>query len=213
MESKNLIFFMSHVDDFEISCLSYLFKHKDEYDNINCIIATSWDAKKEIWKENLGLIEEKIQKKIFYQNLDFDQRKMQTDFDQIKNKFYNLINFGLNSRFDIVSHDSNDCHTDHLAAHQIAKGIYKYTDRFVTVYSPSSTNFDANYWIGLTEDQFKFKKILLDKYDINVEQSYTKLGYYLQSEKHYDIGSIYHLENFVHRHHDQYECYRILKWS
>lgn len=204
---------MSHIDDFEISCLSYLFKHKDEYDKIICVVATSWDAKKEIWRENLSLIEEKIKNKIHYTNLEFNQRRMQTDFDDIKNKFYGSIDFNSGSRFDIISHDFNDCHTDHLSAHLIAKGIYKYTDRFVTVYSPSSTKFDANYWIGLSEEEFQFKKTLLDKYDINVEQSYTKLGYYLQSEKHYDIGSAYYLENFVHKHHPHYECYRILKWS
>jgi hypothetical protein len=204
---------MSHIDDFEISCLSYLFKHKDEYRDIKCIVATTWDAKKEIWKENLSAIEEKIQRKISYENLGFEQRKMQTNLDDIKNSLYGKISFDKSSRFDIISHDFNDCHTDHLAAHLISKGLYKYSDRFITVYSPSSSKFDANYWINLTDEDFEFKKLMLDKYDINVEQSYTKLGYYLQSEKHYDIGSAYYLENFVHKHYNHYECYRILKWS
>ena len=211
--SKNLLCFVSHIDDFEISCLGYIFKHKHDYDKIYCIIATTWEAKKNIWQQNLELIEKEAKIKILYINLEFEQRKLQTSFDEAKDKFYKAIDFNKSSRFDILTHDSNDCHTDHVATHAIAKGLYKYADRFTTIYSPSLANFNANYWIGLTDEQYDLKKSLLDKYDINVEQSYTKLGYYLQSNQHYDIGSIYYIESFVHSDHKHHECYKILKWS
>lgn len=200
------------MDDFEISCLGYILKHKSDYDVIHCVVATTWEAKKNIWQTNLQLIEDEIGKKITYTNLEFEQRKMQSSFDEIKDKFYKVIDFNRSSRFDILTHDANDCHTDHVAAHVISKGLYKYADKFITVYSPSSANFNANYWVGLTVEQYELKKKLLDKYDINVEQSYTKLGYYLQSNQHYDIGSAYYIENFVHSDYKHYESYKILKW-
>ena len=52
----------------------------------------------------------------------------------------------------------------------------------------------------------------VDKYDINNEQSYTKLGYYLQSEEHYNIGRAHVLENYVFDDYKHYEIYKILKW-
>jgi LmbE family N-acetylglucosaminyl deacetylase len=212
-DSKSLIFFVSHLDDFEISCLGYLLKHHEEYDKIVCVVATEWAGKIDIWDQNLKSIEERLGRKITYLNLKYEQRRLMNMFDDVKDSFYRDIEFGKDLRFDIVTHDPGDCHTDHVATHQIAKGLYKYADRFVTIYSPSSSNFQANYWIGLTDEDYSLKKTMLDKYDINAEQSYTKLGYYLQSDKHYDIGSAYYLENFVHNKHTHHECYRILKWS
>ena len=35
------------------------------------------------------------------------------------------------------------------------------------------------------------------------EQSYSKLGYYLQSDEHYNIGRAYVLENFVNKDCDK----------
>ena len=54
---------------------------------------------------------------------------------------------------------------------------------------------------------------MCDRYNIGNEQSYTKLGYYLQSEDHYNIGRAYQLENFVHLDDEYSECYKILKWK
>tara|TARA_A100001515_G_scaffold144411_2_gene148358 strand:+ start:364 stop:996 length:633 start_codon:yes stop_codon:yes gene_type:complete len=208
---KKLIFFLSHLDDFELSCYGFLIKNFEEYEEITIVIASHWEPKVKIWQENLKLFEKKIKRKINYINLGYGQRTLTTNFDELKDKFYNIIDFK-SSRFDIITHDDNDCHTDHVSVHNIAKGIYKYAQKFLTVYSPSSINFSPNYWIGLDEQQFKHKKQMLDKYDINVEQSYTKLGYYLQSDTHYDIGSCYFHENFVNVDYSNYECYKILKW-
>lgn len=206
---KDLYFFIAHLDDFEISCLGYLFKNKHQYNNINIIISTNWAPKKEIWKENLELIKSKLDINVDYINLDYNQRTLMSNFDNLKDDFYKQINF--NNRFDIVTHDSEDCHTDHIACNIIATGLFKYTNKFVTIYSPSSKNFKANYWIGLTKKTYQFKKECIDKYNINNEQSYTKLGYYIQNEDHYNIGKSYYLENFVHQDCDYYETYRILK--
>lgn len=202
---------MSHLDDFEMSCYGYLINNYRDYDEVLVVVASFWEAKASIWAENLEAIEQEIGKKITYINLGYGQRTLTSNFDKVKDDFYKLIDFK-NCRFDIITHDSNDCHTDHTCLHNIAKGMYKYTQRFITVYSPSSINFAPNYWIGLNEQQFVNKKQMLDKYDISVEQSYTKLGYYLQSETHYDIGSYYFHENFVNVDHSNYECYKILKW-
>lgn len=208
---KSLIFFVSHLDDFEISCYGFLTKNFKEYDKIIVVVASFWEPKIKIWEENLKIFEKKIGKKITYINLGYEQRTLTANFDKLKDDFYSIVDFKT-SRFDIVTHDNNDCHTDHVSVHNIAKGLYKYTQRFITIYSPSSINFNPNYWIGLNNEEYRDKKKMLDKYDINVEQSYTKLGYYLQSDTHYDIGSCYFHENFVHVDHSNYECYKILKW-
>lgn len=206
---KDLYFFIAHLDDFEISCLGYLFKNKQKYKNINIVISTKWDPKKNIWDSNLELIKSRLDVEISYINLGYNQRELMTDFDNLKDDFYKQIDY--NSRFDIVTHDSEDCHTDHVACNMIATGLFKYTNKFITIYSPSSKDFKANYWIGLPEEIYQLKKACVDKYNIDNEQSYTKLGYYIQSEEHYNIGRSYYLENFVHLDYDYYETYRVLK--
>tara|TARA_R110002126_G_scaffold140855_2_gene285696 strand:- start:1245 stop:1880 length:636 start_codon:yes stop_codon:yes gene_type:complete len=206
---KDLIFFIGHIDDFEISCLGYLFKNYHKYDKVNIFIATSWTLKRDIWKENLKIIETYLKIAINYKNFGYKQRRLNDCFDDLKDDFYKSVDF--NQRVDIVTHDNDDCHTDHIACHNIAMGLFKYTNNFTTIYSPSSRSFKANYWTGLTKDEFAIKKMCIDKYNIKNEQSYTKLGYYMQSESHYNIGKAYYLENFVHQDFDFYETYRVLK--
>jgi len=208
---KELIIFLAHIDDFECACYGYVFKHHKEYKKIKIITATTWAKKVSVWEENLRLFPKEILDKIEDINLGFTQRKLNTDFDDLKDKFYQLINFS--STFDILTHDENDCHTDHTVLFNIAKGMYKYAEKFVTIYSPSSANFNPNYYVGLPEDVYSIKKTALDKYNIQVEQSYSKLGYYLQSDAHYNIGKSYVLENCVNTNYDYYEIYKILKWG
>ena len=207
--TKNLYFFISHLDDFEISCIGFLFKNRSAYKKITIVVATQWPAKTKVWNENLELIKSKLGVDINYVNLGYPQRLLMTNFDSLKDNFYKQIDF--NSRFDIVTHDDEDCHTDHLACNMIATGLFKYTNKFVTVYSPSSKNFKANYWVGLPQNIYDLKKACVDKYNVQNEQSYTGLGYYMQSESHYNIGKAYYLENFVHQDFDFYETYRVLK--
>ena len=66
----------------------------------------------------------------------------------MKDDFYKKINF--DKRFDLITHDNNDSHTDHVAVNLVAKGMYKYCSRFITMYSPSSVHFESNYYIGLS---------------------------------------------------------------
>ena len=206
---KNLYFFVAHIDDFEISCLGYLFKYCNEYEKIKIIIPTTWKPKVDIWKENLEKIQKHINKKISYENFNFNQRELNKYFDDVKDEFYKTVNFSEN--FDIVCHDKNDCHTDHIVCHNIAMGLFKYSTKFTTIYSPSSIRFEPNCWLSLSPDQFKVKKECIDKYNIGNEQSYTKLGYYMENESFYNIGKSYHMENFARANYDYYETYKILK--
>ena len=211
-KKKELLVFIAHIDDFECACFGYLFKHHSRYDKIKIITATTWESKELIWKENLKLLPKDILSKIQELNLAFPQRRLHQHFDDVKDVFYQAINF--QSNFDILTHDENDCHTDHTALFQIAKGMYKYTERFVTIYSPSSSLFNPNYYIGLPNDVYQLKKQAIDKYEIEHEQSYSKLGYYLKSDEHYNIGKAYVLENCVDsQEFKYYEIYKILKWA
>ena len=207
---KHLMIFMAHIDDFEVSCYGYLFKHYREYDKIHLIVATTWNKKKSIMTKNLSELPKYIIDKLEYTNLKFKQRKLVTDFDDVKDMFYKLIDF--DNEFDILTHDSNDTHTDHKVISDISNGMFKYVNRYVTVYSPSSINFNPNYFLGIEDDVFSIKKIALDRYNIDNEQSYSKLGYYLQSDAHYNIGKSYVLENCVNTSYDYYEVYKIQKW-
>ena len=208
---KDLYVLVAHIDDIELSCWGYINKHANDYDNINLIIASDWERKDKIWRGNIESMSSHLKNKEFnYINLKFPQRKLQTNLDDLKDKFYGIINF--DQRFDILTHDDKDCHTDHLAINMIAMGMYKYTNKFITIYSPSSSKFKTNYWIPLDKDAWDIKVKMCNKYNIQAEQSYTKLGYYLQSEEHYNIGKTYQMENFVHNDYEHYDVYRILKW-
>jgi len=211
--SKKLIFFLAHIDDFEISCLGYLFKYFKEYDKIQIIIASTWSKKESIWKSNLEKIKKYLNKDIDYINLNFNQRRLTSDFDDVKDKFYNIITFNSNIRFDIVTHDAEDCHTDHTAVYKIAKGLFKYTDRFLSIYSPSSSSFNPNFWVGISDLELDFKKKLVVNYNIENEQSYSSVGNYLQDNGIENfLNNSYFFENFIYLDFNYYECYKLLKW-
>ena len=207
---KDLIVFIAHLDDFECACYGYVFKHHEEYDKIKIITASTWDEKRIIWEENLNMFPDNILEKVEDINLGFPQRELQTYFDPMKDKFYNKMNF--KKRFDILTHDEDDCHSDHKALAMAARGLFKYCNRYITIYSPSVAHFNPNYFIGLDKQTYDLKKETLDKYDIKKDQSYTKLGYYLHSEEHYNIGRAHVLENYVFDDYKNYEIYKILKW-
>jgi len=201
---------MAHLDDFECSCFAYLSKYGKNYNNIHLIVAAFWEPKSQISDENVREVEKFIGKEIKYQNLMFEQRKLTSMIDDVKDKFYNCINF--QESFDILTHSNEDVHTDHTAVSRICEGIIKYAQMYTTVYSPSSYRFNPNLFIAMEEPAFQLKKRCLDKYNIQNEQSFTKLGYYLQSDDHYNIGKAYFLERFANRHDIRYsEVYRIEK--
>ena len=210
---RELVFLLAHLDDFELSCLGYLLKHGKEYDKIKCIIASTWEIKEKVWNKNIQEIEKFTGLKINYINLKFNQRRLTSEFDDVKDAAYNSLGLNHQKRFDIVTHDANDCHSDHTAIHSIAKGMYKFTNRFVTIYSPSSSKFSPNMWIGMSEKEYLLKQKIITAYEINQEQSYTNLGSYLKPEGLEKFTrSSYFLENFVYFDYSHYECYQILKW-
>ena len=51
--NKDLHILCAHVDDFEISCYGYVFKHQKQYENIYLHLATNNDHKEPITLENL----------------------------------------------------------------------------------------------------------------------------------------------------------------
>ena len=207
---KDLVVLIAHIDDFECACYGYVLNHYHEYDKVRIITATTWDAKIPVWEENKKAFPQDLQDKLEDVNLGYDARTLRKNLDGMKDDFYKLMNF--QKRFDLISHDGNDCHTDHTACFTVAKGMYKYCNRFITIYSPSAAHFNPNFFVGLTPEQYEIKKAGLDKYDIQKENSYTKLGYYLQSEEHYNIGRAHVLENYVFDDYKTYEVYKILKW-
>ena len=62
-----------------------------------------------------------------------------------------IANYNFKRNFDILSHDNKDLHTDHQVCNEIMMGLLKLSDRFVTYYSPSSLNFEPNYFIELSK--------------------------------------------------------------
>ena len=195
-KKKDIYYFIAHLDDFEISCLAHLGKFHHKYNQINIFIACKWHKKQEIWLENLSLIEDFFDIKVNYHNFSFDQRTLMSNID---------------NDFDLVSHDKEDNHTDHFSCSLIARGMYKYSSTFVSIYSPSSTNFKANCWISMSVPLFALKKQCVDKYSIKNEQSYSKLGYYMQSDNHYNVGKVFYIENFANHYNEYYEVYNFQK--
>tara|TARA_R110000803_G_scaffold52371_2_gene107835 strand:- start:234 stop:884 length:651 start_codon:yes stop_codon:yes gene_type:complete len=210
--NKDLHVLCAHLDDFEISCNGYIFKHYKQYENIYIHVATNNDHKEPITVENLQLLTNILSSTtstIHYKQHDFHSTRLRSEMDDLKDSIYTSIDFKRN--FDILSHDSNDLHTDHQVCYEIMMGLLKLSDNFVTYYSPSSLNFEPNYFIELTEEQYKFKTGTIGKYDIKKDQSYTKIGYYLS--EHWNIGMAYVMENCAKYKSEYYDIYKIKKWT
>ena len=208
--NKDLHVLCAHLDDFEISCNGYIFKHHKQYKNIYIHVATNNNHKEPITVENLQLLIDILEdSKINYKQHNFHSTRLRSEMDDLKDSIYTSINFKRN--FDILSHDSNDLHTDHQVCYEIMMGLLKLSDNFITYYSPSSLNFEPNYFIELTEEQYKFKTETIGKYDIEKDQSYTKVGYYLN--EHWNIGMAYVMENCAKYKSEYYDIYKIKKWT
>ena len=146
MTNKDLHILCVHLDDFEISCYGYVFKHHKQYENIYLHLATNNDHKEPITLENLEELNiELLDRPLIYKQHNFHSTRLRNEMDDLKNSVYTSIDFKRN--FDILSHDSNDLHTDHQVCYEIMMGLLKLSDRFVTYYSPSSLNFEPNYFI------------------------------------------------------------------
>lgn len=207
-QDKTLIILCAHLDDFELSCLGFLFKHSHEYDSIKLFVSSFHDYKDKVTLTNVELISNLLNVKIEYVNLNHKARFLYSEIDSLKQEFYSKIDF--KSKFDILTHSKYDLHTDHIACAFISNGLYKYCERYIEFYSPSSKNFDPNYFLSLSNEQFGIKKSMYEKYDIQKDDSFTKIGYYFN--EHWNIGRSYVMENFVKYESEYYEIYRILKW-
>ena len=163
--NKDLHILCAHLDDFEISCYGYVFKHHKQYENIYLHLATNNDHKEPITLENLEELNiELLDRPLIYKQHNFHSTRLRNEMDDLKNSVYTSIDFKRN--FDILSHDSNDLHTDHQVCYEIMMGLLKLRDRFVTYYSPSSLNFEPNYFIELNKNQWNFKNKTIGKYSI-----------------------------------------------
>ena len=212
MNSNELIVFVAHMDDLEFSCLGYLLRNQKKYNTIKLVTATTWLEKEEVHAKNHHIIKHELLenfKQVQIINLDYPQRTLQTNFDLVKDSFYKCIDF--DSDFDILTHDKNDAHSDHIAVNNVAYGLYKYAKQFITFYSPSSVNFIPNYYIELAENENELKRKLLTNYDFSKEQSYSKRGTYFRRD-YTDIASVYSMENFVGNEMKYCEIYKIHKW-
>ena len=210
---KDLIILASHLDDFELGCVGYIIRHYKEYDNIRLYVATNNDYKEPITIENVKQLSKYIGKNIDYSNLNYGSTKLKTQLDELKDDFYKLIDF--NSSFDLLTHDEGDLLTDHIVCSDIARGLFKYCESYITFHSPSSLNFSPNYFIPLTDEDFRLKAELIQKYDIQKDHSYSKIGYYL-SDEFLNIGKSYVMENYVRLYvqkHKYFDIYNLKKWS
>jgi len=206
--NKDLHILCAHLDDFEISCYGYLFKHPGHYENIYLHVATVNDYKDPITCQNISDLKD-AGISVKYIQHGFNSTRLRTEMDDLKDSIYNFIDF--NRNFEILSHDDKDLHTDHQVCNEIMMGLYKLSDRFITYYSPSSLNFEPNYFIELNKKQYKVKSTAISKYDIKKDQSYSKVGYYL--DEHWNIGMASVMENCAKYKSEYYDIYKIKKWT
>ena len=207
--SRDLHILCAHLDDFEISCCGYLFKHYNRYENIYLHLATHNDYKEPITLQNVGEFGSVIKQTIHYLQHNYHSTRLRSEMDYLKDNVYRNIDFKRN--FDILSHDNKDLHTDHQVCNEIMMGLLKLSDRFITYYSPSSLNFEPNYFIELSKEQYDFKTKTISRYDIKKDHSYSKVGYYLDS--HWNIGMAYVMENCAKYKSEYYDIYKIKKWT
>ena len=206
--SKDLHILCAHLDDFEISCYGYLFEHKGHYENIYLHVATVNDYKDPITIKNVSDLRN-VGISVKYIQHGFNSTRLRTEMDDLKDSIYKFIDFSRN--FEILSHDDKDLHTDHQVCNEIMMGLYKLSDKFITYYSPSSLNFEPNYFIELSDEQYKVKSNAIAKYDIKKDHSYSKVGYYL--DEHWNIGMASVMENCAKYKSQYYDIYKIKKWT
>jgi len=207
--NKDLHILCAHLDDFEISCYGYMFKHHSKYENIYIHVATTNDYKEPITLKNIKSLEKILKRSLIYKNHGFNSTQLRKEMDDLKDSIYTSIDF--KRSFEILSHDDKDVHTDHQVCYEIMMGLYKLSERFITYYSPSSLNFEPNYFIELTDKQYKCKTKAIEFYDIQKDQSYSKVGYYLSG--HWNIGMAYVMENCAKYKSEYYDIYKIKKWT
>ena len=109
--NRDLHIVCAHLDDFEISCYGYIFKHHNRYENIYLHLATNNGHKEPITINNLNELSKILGRSINYRQHNFHSTRLRTEMDDLKDSIYTSINFKRN--FDILCHDSNDLHTDH----------------------------------------------------------------------------------------------------
>lgn len=206
--NKDLHALCAHLDDFEISCYGYLFEHQGDYENIYLHVATVNDYKQPITIKNIDELKD-AGVSVQYIQHGFNSTRLRTEMDNLKDAVYKFIDF--NRNFEILSHDDKDLHTDHQVCNEIMMGLYKLSDKFTTYYSPSSLNFEPNYFIELNKEQYKVKSNAIAKYDIKKDHSYSKVGYYL--DEHWNLGMAAVMENCSNYKSQYYDIYKIKKWT
>jgi len=206
-KSSILYVIVAHLDDFELSCLAYLFKHDEDYRKICLLVSSIHEFKDKVTQENLDLINSNLLNEVFYINCNYEAQNLNDSFDCLKDKIYTTIDW--NEKFDILTHTKNDLHTDHQVVSRIAMGAYKHCDKYVEFYSPSSKDFMPNYFIPMSDELYELKSICCQNYDIQKDKSYTKLGYYLKD--HRNLGKLYTYENHAKYSHKYFEVYNIKK--
>ena len=204
---KKLYVLTAHLDDFELSCLAYLFKHAAEYSSIHLIVASTNDFKNGVTLENIGSIKKLIKSTIDYKNCGFRAQALQSYFDELKHEIYTMIDW--HSSFDVMTHTIDDLHTDHQVIANIAMGLFKYCEKYTEFYSPSTKDFSPNYFIPMSSELYALKDFCCQKYDIQKDESYTKMGYYL--DDHRNLGKLYTYENHVKYTSEYFEVYSIKK--
>ena len=99
--NKDLHVLCAHLDDFEISCNGYIFKHHKQYKNIYIHVATNNDHKEPITVENLQLLIDILEdSKINYKQHNFHSTRLRSEMDDLKDSIYTSIDFKRD--FDIL---------------------------------------------------------------------------------------------------------------
>ena len=100
--NKDLHILCAHLDDFEISCYGYVFKHHKQYENIYLHLATNNDHKEPITLENLEELNiELLDRPLIYKQHNFHSTRLRNEMDDLKNSVYTSIDFKRN--FDAFS--------------------------------------------------------------------------------------------------------------
>lgn len=208
----NLYIVVSHLDDWELATYGFIAKRYKEYKQVNIIICTTWPDKVAANDLNIQELQEYLKIKINYVNLNYPQREVYTSFDRIKDDLYSTIDW--KSKFCILTHDIEDNHTDHVGIATISKGMYKFAEQYITIFSPSTCRFNPNYYVELDQETATRKFSAIQAYDFSNEQSYSQSGYYFHQDmtERINISRSHVLENYSNVSRNLYEIFKIHKW-
>jgi len=169
----NVLFLGPHPDDIELSCLGVFFKHQKRGDNIFYIVMSdceNLERNKNLMKEHEQIVQ--ILNPYFHKLLHLPNTRLYEikNREIIRKEFENLRD---NKKIDLVySPWIHDINQDHSTIAEEATRVFRYRSIIQYEVLNSCPHFESNFFVEISEHQFKKKLEILKLYKSQQQLEY-----------------------------------------